>query len=171
MPTTRRRSTRRRFILTLDTLDLADIHRLATGWRPGVLGSRWQTWEAFVSDYAELRDEFLASSWSTRTDGGGAVRGVALPNVPRARAATVGPARRGVFRTCGGPATAKGVGRLLAVCAGHAPITIATCAVGRAVGHAAGPQDARGIPAPLKRSTATTARRVGEGHPPKPLPW
>jgi hypothetical protein len=68
MPTTRKRRSRGRAILTMDSIDIPDILSLLAGWRPPQndieARSRWSTWPEFFGEYELLRDEFLAFEWT-----------------------------------------------------------------------------------------------------------
>jgi hypothetical protein len=73
MPTKRTRATRGRRVLRLASLDINDLLHFGCGWSP--LGSRgepwadepeeqarqrWSTWQAFLSDWELVRDEWAA---------------------------------------------------------------------------------------------------------------
>ena len=65
MPTTRKRLTRGRTVITLDSLNIEDWLCFEGGWHPPETDfergrSRWQTWAEFDSEYESLRREILA---------------------------------------------------------------------------------------------------------------
>jgi len=54
---------------SLDALSLHDLLSFVAGWHPPTSAfersrSRWATWEEFDSEYAAVREEFLAQEWA-----------------------------------------------------------------------------------------------------------
>lgn len=74
MPTKRRRIMRGSTRLSLADFTIADLLAFIAGWSVPETDfarnrSRWQTWEEYMSDYAAVRDELMASTWCRSADG------------------------------------------------------------------------------------------------------
>lgn len=68
MPTARRRRSRHLQAVTLDALDCPQMLSLSAGWSPPEIPfeigrAYWHTWEQFLSDYAQVRAEFLETAF------------------------------------------------------------------------------------------------------------
>lgn len=69
----RRRNIRRRKDSRLDDIPPAHLLRFLAGWHPPTTPfeasrSRWQTWDEYLGEYEQVRDEFLSSDFCEGRD-------------------------------------------------------------------------------------------------------